>query len=300
MNTLPPGFSRHPVDRGWAVLRDDLADALLAAVCSAQLAAHTSVEKMRTKVRTTSALPAVAQAHGRAAHPIISLGRELGRVVVRQCCHGGAFGKLTGRWFWGASRALNELRVCAAARERGAPVPEAVGVVVLRGRAGLRRLFVLTKEMPDAVDLRRLLESGVELPTSQRRKIAAAVAEAIAACHQAGLYHADLHVKNVLVQSAQGPDPKAYVIDLDKATLHDALTPRQRLANLARLHRSIEKWPHTRQAASPRDKLRFFRAYTRRSGDFAEGAMDACASVSLMHRVAWLRSRPGRGEQDQT
>ena len=298
MSTLPSGFSSHPVHCGWAVLRDDLADALLAALGREQLGAHTSPEKMRTKVRATNALPEGAQMHGRAAHPVLSLGGALGRVVVRQCCHGGVFGKLRGRLFWGASRALNELRVCTEARERGAPVPEAAGVVAIRRGVGLCRLLVLTREIPQAVDLRQLIESGLALSPAQRREIVTAAAQAVAACHKVGLYHADLHVKNVLVQSAQGPEPKAYVIDLDKATLHDVLTSRQRLANLARLSRSIEKWPVVRRAVSIRDKLRFFHEYTHRSGDLADGALHACASVPLAHRLAWLGRRPVRGERD--
>ena len=272
MKPLLPGFSRHELDPGWAALRDDVAPALFEA-----------------GVGQPERLPCDGSARGRLAHPIVDLG-EQGRVVVRRCSHGGLVGKALGQRFWSPSRALNELAVSVAARARGAPAPEVVGVIVLPRAVGCR-LFVLSRLIPDAVDLRVLLESA-PLSAARRRRLAHAVAQAVAACHNAGLWHADLHVKNILVQSLNDPEPRAYVIDLDKATLHDALSPRQRLDNLARLHRSVEKWPAVRAAIGPRDKLRFLRAYERVSADLGRDAAQACARVSLWHKLFWRAQRP--------
>ena len=274
MASLPEGFSSHEIEHGRAVLRDDLEEALLAA-----------------GVADPDALTTGDRVRGRVSHPIVELGGDQGRVVVRRGVHGGLLGKLMGRLFWGESRGLDELRVSTAARERGAPVPEVVGVVIHQRRAGFRRLFVLTREIPGAIDLRELIESGVAPSPSQRTKILRASAEAIAACHNAGLYHADLHVKNILIQSPQGPAPRAHVIDLDKATLHELLTPRQRLSNLSRLNRSIEKWPTTRETVSERDKLGFFVTYMQRSETLGEDAAARCGQVSLLHRLSWGVSR---------
>lgn len=274
MTPLPDGFSLHEIEHGRAVLRDDLAEALLAA-----------------GVADPDSLATDDHARGRVPHPIVELGGEQGRVVVRRCVHGGLLGKLTGRLFWGESRGLNELRVSTAARERGVPVPEVLGLVVHQRTAGFCRPFVLTKEIPDAIDLRELIESGVSLSPGQRAKILRTSAEAVAACHSAGLFHADLHVKNILIQSPQGPAPRAHVIDLDKATMHESLTSQQRLSNLARLNRSIEKWPATCESVSVRDKLRFFLAYSRQPGTSGKDAVTRCGQVPIFHRLGWSLSR---------
>ena len=274
MTALPPGFSMYQLGDGWAALRDDLAEALLGAGAG-----------------RPDELPCEQAVMGRVPHPVVDLGEGRGRVVVRKCWHGGAFGRVMGRAFVGASRALKELAVAAAARENGAPVPEVVGVVAEPWKWGLKHLFVLSKVIPNAVDLRGWLESDSRPSPSQRQAVSRAVAKAVAVCHQAGLYHADLHVRNVLIEAPDGPEPQAYLIDLDKASAHKRLAPLQRLLNLARLNRSIEKWADTRRLVSRRDKLRFLRAYQRHCGGLGPGAQYACGRVPLKHQLAWLGIR---------
>lgn len=272
MAPLPPGFSTRPIECGWAVLRDDLADALLAA-----------------GVATPHVLTPAAWVQGRRPHPVVELA-DARRVVVRECAHGGLWGRIAGCSFWGASRALQELAVAAGARERGAPVPEVVGVVAKPLALGLCRLFVLSMHVPDALDLRDLLERGPRLSARQRHGIARAAGRSVAGCHAAGLHHADLHVKNVLVQSLRGAEPAVHVIDLDKAALRDALSPRQRRASLSRLNRSIEKWPALRRAVSERDKLAFWKAYVDALPAAKPSESRACATVPWVHRLAWAWS----------
>ncbi len=274
MPNLPEGYSHHDLDAGWAVLRDDLADALLAA-----------------GVGQPEELPVERVALGRVPHPIVDLGERLGHVVVRKCQHGGAAGRLMGRAFKSAGRAMKELEVTLAARERGAPVSDVVGVVVTPCKWGFKRIFVLSQLLPNTIDLRSWLESGAPLTPAQRQAVSRAVAKAVGLCHQAGLYHADLHVKNILLESPAGPEPKAYLIDLDKATLGKRVPPQRRLMNLARLNRSIQKWDSTRRLVTPRDKLRFFRAYQRDCGGLGHGAQQTCGRVPLKHRIAWLGVR---------
>ncbi len=269
----PEGFSRYELEEGWAVLRDDAAQALLDA-----------------GVGRPEALPPSPDALGRRPHPIVDAGGEVGEVVVRQCRRGGAIGWILSDTFRSPRRALRELRVACCARERGAPAPEVLGVVVRPARWGAKRLYVLSRRLAGAVDLRAWIESSPPPSPRVRQAAARRIAQAIARCHNAGLYHADLHVKNVLVR-VRGDDAEAFVIDLDRARLYDRVPPRMRLANLARLNRSIEKWPSTRRAIGPRDKLRFFRAYQQECGGLGPGAQTACVRVSWRHRVAWLGLR---------
>ena len=59
--------------------------------------------------------------------------------------------------------------------------------------------------------------------------------------HDAGIYHADLHLKNILLKQDASGAFSAYIIDLDKSFVVDKLTVEQRMKNLLRLNRSIDK-----------------------------------------------------------
>ena len=80
--------------------------------------------------------------------------------------------------------------------------------------------------------------------------------------HQAGIYHADLHLKNFLVEEKK---EIVYLIDFDKSTSSPRLHPSQRMKNLKRLDRSAEKLKRLGLPLTGRDKGVFCRAYA--SGD---------------------------------
>jgi tRNA A-37 threonylcarbamoyl transferase component Bud32 len=138
----------------------------------------------------------------------------------------------------------------------------------------------------DAVDLADYVDGG-PLPGPQRRRLARAVADAVARMHDAGILHADLNLRNLLVRETAGA-PEVFVIDFDRARVHPELSLDERLGNLFRLDRSAQKWPATRRAVGLLDRLRVLRAYLRRYPQWRGREREvarAYRGVPLRHRL---------------
>ncbi|MCK6481547.1 MAG: hypothetical protein L6R43_15830 [Planctomycetes bacterium] len=181
------------------------------------------------------------------------------RVVARRYLHGGLLRGLTGGLFPGAGRFLRELRLLDDLRREGAPVPEPLGIVVRPAGAGVARGWLLTREVPGCEDLRSLL---LRLPPGDpaRRSALREAGRAVRAIHDAGILHADLHVKNLLLPLAGGP---ATVLDLDGAErVEGGLSREQRAVQILRLDRSLVKLGAKSGAPVPRtDRRRLVRAW---------------------------------------
>ncbi len=214
----------------------------------------------------------IQTAKGRGKYPYVPLKGE-GKAIIRRVKHGGLWGKVMGDLLLGAGRPLQELLNTTTVLEKGAPTAEILGVRLQRyfnnspgNILPLYRAEVFSKELSGTIDLLQLLESPPPATNILRhkREIIRATAAAIRALHETGLYHNDLHLKNILI-SAERPF-KAYVIDLDKSTLYKSLSSDQRVNNLLRLDRSMEKFKATRSChalITSRDRLRFLRDYMR-------------------------------------
>ena len=239
MDTVPPGFSRRVVTGARAVLRDDVADALLAAGVA-------EPESMRAR--------ALARYEGR-GRPFGVDVPGAGRVFVRQYLHGGALRGVTGELFRGEGRFLGELSALAAAARARVPVPEALGVVSRPASLGLRHGWLVAREVPASTDVLRLL--GSNPPPRRRRAVLAASGRAIRALHDAGFEHRDLHFKNLL---ALGGDA-VLIVDLDGVRHRATLTREQRLAGLFRFDRFAAKQAALGLPVSRTDRLRVLRAY---------------------------------------
>ena len=96
------------------------------------------------------------------------------------------------------------------------------------------------------------------------------MAKAVKEMHDAGIYHADLHLKNILVQSAPGGKDIVYIIDLDKSRQYEEISLHKRMRNIMRLDRSVEKMIRNNKDVfcqrssfpiSKTDKLRFLKEY---------------------------------------
>jgi RIO-like serine/threonine protein kinase len=104
----------------------------------------------------------------------------------------------------------------------------------------------------------------------------------VRALHDAGVEHADLNIKNVLVTRAG----KGVVIDLDQGALRDPFSDEARRANLVRLLRSAIKLHVRKGALEKRDPLRFLRAYSR-----GEKALRSRAREWGREALPWIRLR---------
>jgi len=114
------------------------------------------------------------------------------------------------------------------------------------------------------------------------------VAATIADMHDAGIVHADLNLKNLLVRDAFD-EPEAFVIDFDRARLAGRLGLGERMRNLLRLDRSVLKWAASRRAVSPLDRLRVLCIYLDRYPRWRERWGEIArryARAHLLHRLS--------------
>jgi tRNA A-37 threonylcarbamoyl transferase component Bud32 len=215
-------------------------------------------------------LPASAGPVGRG--PLRRVASPLGPLLVREARKGGLLRRLRGRRFHGPYRPLRELVLSRRCLGAGVPVAEAVACVILGGSPW--RGFLLTREVPDAMDLERWLYSG-----RGGRDVLRSAGRAVRALHDAGVRHADLHPKNLLLDG----DGRVLVLDLDRAQPFDGPLPEEeRLRNLVRLGRAIEKHRLRGLSVSRRSALRFLEGYGGSAG----------AAARWLERV---RGRLGRG-----
>lgn len=191
----------------------------------------------------------------------------VGRVFVRPYLHGGAFGRITGDRFASDARFAAELAAHVDAAAAGVPVCEALGVVSRAAGLGMRRGWLLLREIDGARDL---LETLCARPDPRRRRaLLAKAGRAIRALHDAGFEHPDLHLKNLLVRSgvtgatgAAGADDEAVlVLDLDAVRRRPSLDRERRLTGLFRFDRYAAKQAAAGHPVTRTDRLRVLRAY---------------------------------------
>ena len=218
--------------------------------------------------------------HGRAPCKRLSLNGLNGRnLVVRDYWHGGLFGKLLKNIFWENQRPLNELSICETAIERGIKTTEIMAIVKNKIMGPLYKCKLVSMEISDAVDLMELLYDE-NLILSQKRQIITKLAEAIRKMHDAGIYHRDLHLKNILIQKDNGLVKNAYIIDLDKSRQLKKIGLSKRMKNIMRLDRSLEKLirnePKTKsfkninRLVTKTDRIRFFKEYIKSGSSSAQ------------------------------
>ncbi len=205
------------------------------------------------------------------------------RVLVRKVVRGGLIAKLLGDLHWGMGRPFRELYAVIRARQAGLRVPEIVAVRATRAWGPLYRFTVVVTEIGGASDL---LSLAPILPPAQRHRAIGEVAEAVRKMHEAGLYHGDLNIKNILIAG----ESDVYLIDLDRAILRDARDTALDFRNLSRLNRSVEKWLGGR--VSRTDKLRFLLRYLG-GRDRVRDVSRKCGSGLWLHRLWWALTGAG-------
>lgn len=189
------------------------------------------------------------------------------RLVVRQHVHGGFFGRILGgyrRLFLNPKQALNELQIALHALKHGINTACPAAIRIERRWALLHRIYYVTELIPQArnlLDICRDVSCGrLRVSPNRRKTIAGKIGRAIAHLHDAGVYHTDLNLKNILIK-AMTPSPSVYIIDFKKAKLKDQIEKTEGYLNLKRLDRSIRKWPASRQVITSRERALTVRAY---------------------------------------
>ena len=164
------------------------------------------------------------------------------RFVVRDYRHGGLLGKLFGGVFLNGNRPLKELFTSETASQRGVPSAEVIAIAKRRLWGLFYKAKFISKEIDGAVDMVEFLKkSSPEFIQTYKKPVIFALVKLIRNMHDAGIYHADLHLKNILLKKDSTGEFTAYIIDLDKSVVLDKLDIQQRIRNLLRLDRSLEK-----------------------------------------------------------
>lgn len=164
---------------------------------------------------------------GRAA--VFRFALSKGNGILRRYRRGGLVGPVLGDRFLG-NRMRHEFEVSLAWYQLGGQIPEPLGVTWWK-TGGMYRGAYAARQVDGVTLLAYLQEDG---PLTDR--VLELVGSTIRQLHDAGFWHADLQVKNIMISEA-----KPYLIDFDKARRVTLLGPVLRSRNLLRLRRSFEK-----------------------------------------------------------
>lgn len=157
---------------------------------------------------------------------------------VRSYRHGGLFGRLLGRWYFGwPSRPERELRATEAARGAGIVAPVVLAAETVRW-GPLYRGRLVSRDVQDRRSLRSALLGATG--AAEREAWLAALVRDVMRLHRGGVYHPDLNPTNLL--AAAGPGEAIAFLDFDRSRVfpHPVGGLWRRLAH-RRLVRSLAK-----------------------------------------------------------
>lgn len=145
------------------------------------------------------------------------------------------------------SRSLCEARTLQALQREGIACAEWLAA----GENGSGQAFLLVREVPDAIELRRYLNS--ELDREQRRVDLSRLGETLARMHDAGFTHPDLYAKHILINPTDGA---IHILDWQRSHRQRRLSWRLRATDLAALNATIAP-----SLVSAAERLACLRAY---------------------------------------
>src|SRR3972149_7053836 len=191
---IPTSFSLIEKGRVCLLLKEEYKNLLLAK----------GIDDLRTFLKKGS-----QTAHyfkGRTPHPSIPFG-DGKRTVLRQYSHGGLLRAVTGNLYFFGERSFRELALKEEIRSYGIPTIPAIGAIHHRVFFPFYRAYFLSLEVPLAVDLVQYFTEIKAHPSreniSSKRETIRSVGLLVRRFHQAGFFHGDLQLKNILVAGDQ-------------------------------------------------------------------------------------------------
>lgn len=153
--------------------------------------------------------------------------------VLRKYLRGGLIGKILDDQFFNSglynSRAWVEFKLLQTLQEKSLPAPRPVAA--LCSKHGLfTRSFIICERIANASDVHQLISRS-----RLSDKTWANIGTTIAMFHAQQVYHHDLNIHNIMLDSEE----KAFLIDFDKCSIKSGETWKK--ANIQRLRRSLEK-----------------------------------------------------------
>jgi len=225
---------------------------------------------------------------GRMLHPLVSI-KDGVRMVIRQYRHGGLLRLFTRDLYLRGSRSFRELVLIEEILACGIPTIQPVGAIHRLVLPPFYKAYLLSLEVPQAVDLIQYFQKIGSHPSREdlliKRKIIRATGLLLSQFHQAGFFHGDLQLKNILVA-----DHQPLLVDFDRSFRKQSLSKKERMKNLLRLNRSVEKWRRLGLPITRADRLRFFRAYAGEgleAWDMMKKALRTHSVQLFFHRLCW-------------
>ena len=155
--------------------------------------------------------------------------------VLREYLRGGLIAKFIKQHFYfsslTATRVYQEIALLLKLRQDGVNVPEPIAGCIQKQSLWYTNKILLAA-IPGAQEIHTLCCSG-ELTEI----ICQNMGREIAKMHNAGVFHHDLNIQNIL----KDEQDQIWLIDFDKCFATAQLTQAQCQMNIARLHRSIDK-----------------------------------------------------------
>jgi tRNA A-37 threonylcarbamoyl transferase component Bud32 len=273
---IPAFFSLIERGRVSLLLKEEYKDILLAQ----------GIDDLKTFLKKSSQTAHYLK--GRTLHPSIPFG-DGKRMVLRKYSHGGLLRAFTRTLFLFGSRSFRELALTEEIRSCGIPTIPTIGAIHHRIFFPLYQAYFLSMEVPHALDLSQYFSQIGARPSrdtfSTKRKMIRAVGHLIRQFHQAGFFHSDLQLKNILVAGEQ-----PLLIDFDRSYRKSALSTRERMKNLLRLNRSAEKWKSLGLSMTRTDRWRFFLTYAGNDQRIRETMAKTLRRYSLrllLYRLSW-------------
>jgi tRNA A-37 threonylcarbamoyl transferase component Bud32 len=226
---------------------------------------------------------------GRMPHPSISI-RNGERMVLRQYSHGGLLRDMTRSLFLFGSRSFRELALTEKIRSCGIPTIQPIAAIHQSILWPLYHAYLLSLEIPHSKDLIQYFQEIGSHPSRDnlflKRKTIRSVGLLLRTFHQSGFFHGDLQLKNILVAGDQ-----LFLIDFDRSYQKTMLSIRERMKNLLRLNRSVEKWKRVGLPITRTDRWRFFLAYAGEDEPIQKVMKKAMRTYSVRHlfyRLGWI------------
>ncbi|MBP1734132.1 MAG: 3-deoxy-D-manno-octulosonic acid kinase [Deltaproteobacteria bacterium] len=193
---------------------------------------------------------------GRGGLKLLSIDGKL--FACRKYLHGGVGRALTKDLFLTEKRALNEIEIMFYLKENNFPVVEPVGILVGEDYP-FKKPHIITMFEDNIGELLEFIKVSIR---KKRLRAIRDLARFIWRLESLGIYHPDLHLRNVLVKE----DGKLTFLDFDKA--YRKVISRKDIESMVwRLNRFAEKWELKGYfRISMLERLLFLRTYSRLSG----------------------------------
>lgn len=274
---IPPSFSLTEKGETYLLLHNDHKDALF----------HQGIGDLETFFKNH--LLTTIYLNGRTPHPSIPILGGM-RIVFRKYSHGGLLKVFNRSLYLFGARSFKELFLTEEIRSLGIPTIQPIGAIHQIVFGLFYRAYLLSLEIPHAKNLIQYFQEKVSHPSLgnllHKRKTIRSAGGLLAQFHQAGFYHNDLQLKNLLVD-----EDRVLLIDFDRSYRKKALSVRERTKNLLRLNRSVEKWKRSGLSITRTDRWRFLLAYAGGNQEILKAIRRALRTHSMglfFHRIGWV------------